>query len=721
MTSKSLFSNLALVWEAIKKKSWVMMVASVVFFFALPVVLVISLQNFHSSIYTSDFKGTMITFLRDFMGTYAVSNLIIITVFAFMAGIIFFAYMHSKRKVDLYHSLPITRTKLFLINYFAGALSVLLPYIVFYLSAIIIIGGFGDLQYIRKAVLFQGLLIPIIYFFAVYSLVILGGILTGNVILQGCASLYIIFIIPGVILVYNLFMDGFFVTYAGAGTILGTIAAYTSPVANIIFSSSQSAYGLMDWSHIISLVFFGVIGLVLGLFLYNKRPSEAAGKSVAFPWFGAVVKYPLIVLGSLCIAMLFYETSPNSSKAWLVFGFIVGALLVSRIMEVIIAQDIKAIKTHWLNLVVSIVITGCILSVFVFDLTNYNQYVPAPNKVETVNIEISGVNMYGEGYYSNEEMGEGYYSYYPLGDRTEITTSENIDAALEIAKNGVANLDSPDDTRADRSLVKSIVEEENYEDTYTEDDLTDAAIVNAFNKKAQCSVVIKYTLTNGRTVARMYNYVDKAATSQPVKTIIDSQEFRTNQLKYLDDEKLTLGDIMYLDTEFTVSSTMFSNENKQAVIEAYKNDVYGLTLDDMTTKKVVGYISFVKYGVIDFNGYMTAPIYETYENTLGVLANLGYGIDEYGTLKPENIASIREIVYEDPDTAFEDNYESVGKENFLDPSDFEDILNSTRSDNEALYNYFLVDNEDVGYILEGKLNNNEYNFSLYRSPMDYWE
>lgn len=720
MTSKSLFSNLALVWESVKKKSWVTMIASVVFFFALPVVLIMSLQNYHN-IASADFDDIMITFLRGFMGPYSAINLMIITILAFIAGIAFFAYIHSKRKVDFFHGLPITRTKLFLTNYFAGALSVLLPYIVFYLISVIILGGFGDLEYIRKVVLLQGLLVPIIYFFAVYSLTVLGGILTGNIILQGCAALYITFIAPGVLLTYNIYMDTFFVTYAGAGAGLGILAQYTSPVVNVAFSAGNSAYGLMAWGQIISLIFFGVLGLALGLFLYNKRPSEAAGKSVAFPWFGAVVKYPLIVLGSLCIALMFYQASPNSSMAWLVFGFIVGALLVSRIMEVIIAQDIKAIKKHWLNFGVSLVVIACIISVFVFDLTNYNQYVPASNKVETVNIEISGVNMYGEGYYSEGGLDIEYYSYYPLDDRTKLTTDENIAAALAIAKNGVENLDNQGYTREDYSTAKSIAEDDIYltnEDVYVDDDITETALVNAVNKEAQCSVVIKYTLTSGRTVARMYDYVDKAATSQSVKTIVDSEEFKYNQLEYLDDNKLDIGSVVYLDTEFYIAPELLSRDNRQAIIDAYKTDVNNLTLDDMTTKKVVGYMGFIKYGVIEFNCDITAPIYETYENTLGVLAGLGYSIEDYGTIKPENVTSIKKIVYDYSDS--EGNV-TENKETPVDPLEYEEILNSTSSDSAALYNYFLIADENVSYVVEGKLDRNDYGFSLFRSVMDYWE
>lgn len=717
MTSKNFSSNVSLVWDALKKKVWMFIITCVGFFFILPVAVTMSLQNLNSDFADKYFEDNLIAFLRDFLGAFNPATIVFLSVLAFMAGIVFFSYLHSNRKVDFYHTLPITRTKMFFVNYLAGAITVILPFVIFYLCAIAIVGLFGDWQYVRKMVMLQGLVFPILYFLAVYSLAVLAGILTGNIIIHGCVTLYILFVAPVAVFECTALMSNFFLTYAGQSYLSNVIMSWSSPVTGYFVAANYISNGVVSWARIVFLLLFTVIPLVLAVLLYNKRRSEAAGKALAFPWFAPLVKYPLIIMGAIGLGLLFYSISSGQYKVWLIFGVIIGGFLVSRAMEVILAFDIKALKSHWLNLIISLLVAGGIISFFVFDLPNYDKYIPASNKVETVNIEIDGLNMYGRGYVEMNGANNGgafnenavyYNSTFPLDNRVLLTERENIKAVLSIAENGVKGLGQTAENQAE------------YEEAWEEaraSGAADSELVTALVIEPQSMVTIKYILSNGKTVARQYDYVSRKATAEAVGTIVDSAEFKRNQLAYLDIKGLAVESIYYSDTGFNIEGNILNKENQQKLIAAYKEDANNLTLEKMKTEKIVGNIAFnssYDSNYID----ITAPIYASYANTLEVLAAAGYGLEEYGSLQPEYIHKITKNVYSD-----EEGY-AVSDE-VIPAERYQEILESTHSDNEALYHYFLSGDVEEGYhteyFIEGTLPQNSFSVSVYRIIMQPWE
>ena len=65
---------------------------------------------------------------------------------AVVAGTAMFAYLHDKRKVDFYHSLPVSREKLYLVNFVTGAVCVIVPYLVLRVLTLVCAHamGFGE-------------------------------------------------------------------------------------------------------------------------------------------------------------------------------------------------------------------------------------------------------------------------------------------------------------------------------------------------------------------------------------------------------------------------------------------------------------------------------------------------------------------------------------------------------------------------------------------------
>ena len=65
----------------------------------------------------------------------------------------------------------------------------------------------------------------------------------------------------------------------------------------------------------------------LGMFLYTRRPSESAGKAVAFARPAAVLKYIAVILCTLAGGVLFRVIGVG--LGWQIFGFFCGGIKAS--------------------------------------------------------------------------------------------------------------------------------------------------------------------------------------------------------------------------------------------------------------------------------------------------------------------------------------------------------------------------------------------------------
>ena len=91
-----------------------------------------------------------------------------------------------------------------------------------------------------------------------------------------------------------------------------------------------------------------VLFTVVGCFLYKKRPSEAAGKAMAFPVTMPVIRVILVLLSAFGLGVFFWGL--RSSTGWAVFGLICGAVICHCTIEIIYHFDFKSclpIRFSW--------------------------------------------------------------------------------------------------------------------------------------------------------------------------------------------------------------------------------------------------------------------------------------------------------------------------------------------------------------------------------------
>ena len=129
MTSKS-FSSKGLLWDSMRRNMWALVLAGVGFFLSLLLPTLMTLQNaleqravnlktLPQAAVQLDWKTAMDS-AADVLGGDNPFVKMVFLALAVVCGVAMFAYLHNRQKVDFYHSLPISRTRLFANNFLTG-------------------------------------------------------------------------------------------------------------------------------------------------------------------------------------------------------------------------------------------------------------------------------------------------------------------------------------------------------------------------------------------------------------------------------------------------------------------------------------------------------------------------------------------------------------------------------------------------------------------------
>lgn len=387
-----------------------------------------------------------------------------------------FHYLHNKQETDFYESLPIRKQDRFKINFTS-------QFFIFGTLAVINTGlklGLICLYKINRFELFQVLLWNLISMILVYLVIwvtaALVVVLTGNMIVAilgfGAVSAYVPLVLYELI---PTFSSIYFDTY--------TYKSW-NPKAQFYFSPFSIAYKIInDWNvtwtasehyefMIVAVVYAIVVG-ILAYMLYLKRPSEAAGRAMAFEKFNPFIRCILVIPISLYSGVLFQAVSFSQSTVWMIFGIVFGAIVLHGIMEGIFQSDIRAIFHKKLQLVGCIVVALGVLFVFKADLLGYDAYLPEEDELETIELDVL--------------LPRNSISYW--GAEPDYLNQENITLA--------------------REFIKEIYNQE-YEN---------------MNSSTPCNVV--YHLKNGAKKYRCY-FLDTSKIPDSFNTLVATEDFKND-------------------------------------------------------------------------------------------------------------------------------------------------------------------------------------------------
>jgi len=675
MTSKSLFFKL--MKEDFKTRVWTLAISILIFFFSLIVAtaMMISFNIYNNSTYNYSDDLAI-----NFMSYIGISNpffgiiFIVLSLVMAMSG---FSYLYSKKKVDMYHSLPVKREVLYFIKIINGILIVVIPFIICEISASLLAlantGKIGVVIAAIWAIAEWTLLFILSYFLTVFSIM-----LTGNMLIGILACGFFSFYFPLISLVLKGYQSTFFDTYYTSGFIIENVLPNMSS-----FMLMFNIFELKWLTRIIIVILASIAFLFINLFLYKKRASEAAGKSVSFNVIKLPIKAMMVIFMSILMYLLGYEVM-NHSIGWGLFGLIVSGVITHCVMEIIYNQDFKKIFAKKIELLVLIIISIFITAAFQFDIFGYDSYIPSASQIKSTAVISDLLESNSEQYYNKVEISDAYY------DESFVDVDYASDSKIEadqIKKMDIQNKD------AVLELARQGIEAAKY----------DLEPQGDFDR-----VLISYKLKNGRTVGRVY-YLDLDQSTLGLSSVYADESYKKSNYPILSQNpenivSVDFNGIMDNDTHIV----FHDDEMKKKFVETYKKELMNLDYETKLKSYPFASIRFNddfmegalrKYAGFNYTSDSTSatyskweniyasslesvgfyPIYPEFNETLDLLKEMGVEI----TYKfPAQYVESIDVSYNDwENTTLDDNNEEVEPyssettpKTFTDKKDIEEIL-----------------------------------------------
>lgn len=339
-----------------------------------------------------EFKEAMYQAARDALG-FSDNLYPMILLLAAMIAMQGFSYLYDRRKVDLYHSVPVSKDKRFAVVYVNGLMIYLVANLLGLMLGMVIAASQGAVNGEVMAEVGLAFVWNLTFFLVYYHLMILAVVLTGNRFVTICLFLaFTIYEIVVCTMIGNL-KQIFFKTYSSyflyLDTKLSPLDDYTSNIWQLKNAADLAKAARIAMPLAAKWIGIALVVLAITWFAYRKRPSETAGKAVAHRFLEPVFKVAAAIPAAYVVGQLVYDTS-YQNEPLLVLGMLLGGLLVCAVMEVIYDFDIRSLFKHLVSSGVALAGILAIFCIFKWDLFGYDSYIPAQNKIESIAINADG-------------------------------------------------------------------------------------------------------------------------------------------------------------------------------------------------------------------------------------------------------------------------------------------------------------------------------------------
>jgi len=643
MTSSPFFFNL--LKENLKRRSWSTALSCLFFFFMLPVNLFLS-ASAELSAYNSTLPGELAgeslelrtakallhsRFLES-TGPDSVGFLFFLALLAGIVTISGLAYLQDSRKTDLLHALPVSRGQLFLAVSLNSFLIAAVPCLLFSLLSGIALQGFTGYADSVPAMLISAVLKLCFYllFQAVFTLAVM---MTGTLLVSVLASCVFFFWGPMVVGLNESLHQTFFRTYVSQEAAMNRAMQFASPFClslKITLDAPVRALAAL----LIAAVVFGI-----SLSLYRLRPSEAAGKAMAFPKTEAPIKVLVTVPVAIFFAYFFREI--ETSDGWMLFGLITGLLLCGCLMQIIYRFDFRRLFDGKRSLGLAALLSLGILAFFRLDLSGYDRYLPKEESVSGAGV-TSGVL---------ESNPTSYW--YTLEQMDPQNPWVRVDQQLE--QPALAEAMSLKDLEAVRELASQGIQELAEWNPRSRFSGRSSGSVPYESGITRTGVLVCWKLKNGRTVLRQYT-VSFPKAEKSLLRIWDDAGFREAVYPLLSKKASEICGVNYQDAVRLDHVPGTHGETgktaREQLFETYVKEFRALSGETRLKENPIGCLQFktVEFqaaadamrasgqGVGMLNGLDFYPVYPSFRETLKLLSDRGVVLNE--ALLPENLASV---------------------------------------------------------------------------------
>ena len=582
--------------------------------------------------------------------------------FGIFAAFCMFRFLWSRRESVLYLSVGTTRAKQFTMRYVFGLVSViagmLVPFLITYYTEIAEVGEdyFGLCAHYTTVYVTSLLMIAMLsYTVSVLIATLCGNFLCALLSTAGVLSApYAVLWGTQTMLRVYLFGTPLGKTLLAEHLGAGLFTMYREQLAYAEFSKSLlDRYAVIADSGGVTLaerykaematvpvvrttllIVLMVALAALACFAYCRRPAEHAGKATVHP----ILSHTVAVADGFCIAALVLTLKAPAEgfvgTAILTALFVVAFILAAALLRLILTRDFKGVvKQCYIPCGASAV--GLVLAIMLgTGWFGYATYVPDPMDVQSVKVTYNqnftllahlGRSSFASGHQSDSKganiggVNVGTSDYYRF----------LYDYGYGLNENSVPVLTLPEDIEIALSIHEVIIADGKQTYTGKPSDEHAASVVPVFYK-------VTYTLKNGKTVERYYEYLSLATLEKTVevenaKAIREEMEKSHADIYLLGFDSFEFGDPFF--ASFT--SVPLSEDERKALSWALDTDNAMLSADDRyfskdAQDKVIGIIRAKRMVEAPMSGthpidrlYETYYITEAWENTLAFVREKG--------------------------------------------------------------------------------------------------
>lgn len=627
MTSRISFSKM--IRNDIKRRVWLFAILLLVFIITGPISLLIMAENLKTYTYGQEFYNSMAAFFN----LNYLRDLPILFFSGVIVGLSGFSYVFSKRKVDLYHSLPIKREKLFIAQYASGLIMYVVALLVKFISCIIISVAGGYLTKTAVTNIMSSYTGELIHFLFIYNVMILAVMLTGSLLASVLGFIAANAVYPVYSFCISYLMGYCYVTKADATALVEKVP-YFSPFASVAtYMMTQNDSGAKASALVIHNIFVFIIAVlcIIGAYyLYKIRRSESALRTIAFDISKPIIRIPIVILGGIVGGTAVLVSANKFMTSWVWIGIIVGVVTTHALCEASFNNDYKSAFKNWKQLMICLVATVGIFGIIFVDLFGYDKYIPNRNKIEAATVvlpldydisynEIKEVNGSGQVviYYSDRDE----YMY-----KRAFTNPEIIDVVYAFSKLGVQYVDDMKENRKNNNAGHNEVYEHSPDELRT----LSPSDLYILDEEAKGSDTLEYKvyfkLASGKEVKRVY-YVDKNEAKKLFKAIYDKKEFKRAHYDIYDAYEKDIFTNVEVYDAFSERQVQLSGDEGKELLSIYLDELENAKFEDICEIPIASispkYLSIWNYQE-GLGGYY---IYPSFKKTLSYMKNLGTNMD----------------------------------------------------------------------------------------------
>ena len=318
--------------------------------------------------------------------------------FALIFTVTLFRYLHDKRSVDLYHSLPVRRENLLLGRLAAEITALAIPFLAALLVCFLVLLIFG--ASVDAATIWARALFFLLDTLALIALMIFFLVCCGTVFDAAVSTIAFCGGLPLLVLLSTEYVGKALPGYAGDSVPYALYRAMNPFLGAMALRNELTAPVQLWW------LFYAAALLIAAVFLYRKRPSEAAENAFAFPIPRILIRFLVSAGFGMLLGLLVYSIYPSFP---FLISALLGALLAHLAIETVYRRGVKGIRKTMRAYAAVAVLFVVFILVCSTGCFGYTTRIPAVDDVKAVAFTTNYGSDHTATLYTEDENGVRLY------------------------------------------------------------------------------------------------------------------------------------------------------------------------------------------------------------------------------------------------------------------------------------------------------------------------